>query len=500
MRVEQESLTELKDVLREIDDLRRAGAVLAWDQETNMPPAGVASRARHLSTLSRLSHERLTSEATGELLAAAEQAVEELPYESDDRSLVRVLRRDRDQAVKLPTRLVAELVQASAEARPVWVHARASSDWSAFAPALDRNVRLQREAADALGWERKRYDALVNRNEPGLLTADLESLFDELKAAIIPLLRDAAGGGDGDESLLEADIAPERQVGFALDICSRLGFDVERGRQDLSAHPFCTSFGPGDVRITTRTSDGFGHTLYSSMHETGHALYNQGVDRGLEGTPLCYGATSGFHESQSRLWENLVGRSRAFARWVTPELRRAFPEHFAGLEPDTWYAAVNAVRPGLIRVNADEVTYNLHIVLRFEIENLLLDGDLEAAGVPEAWNERMREYLGIEPPDVANGPLQDIHWSGFSFGGFPSYTLGNVIGAQLMEVVRRDLPDLDGQIERGEFAPLLGWLQGHVYRHGRKFTPAELLQRITGEGLSARAWIAYIREKFAATG
>lgn len=496
MRVELEPLTELKEVLREIDDLRRAGGVLAWDQETNMPPAGVRSRARHLSTLSRLAHERMTSEATGELLAEAERAVEDQPYDSDDRSLVRVARRDRDQAVMLPTRLVAELVHAGAEARPVWVQARKENDWAAFAPALDRNVRLQREAADALGWKRKRYDALVNRNEPGLLAADLEDLFEELRGAIVPLLGEIGSPGERDALLLK-DIPADRQVGFSLEICERLGFDTRRGRQDISAHPFCTSFSPDDVRMTTRTSDGFGHTLYSSMHETGHALYNQGLAPALEGTLLCYGATSGFHESQSRLWENLVGRSRAFAEWITPELRRAFPEHYSDLEPDAWYGAVNAVRPGLIRVNADEVTYNLHIMLRFEIENLLLDGDLEAAGVPEVWNERMREYLGIEPPQVADGPLQDIHWSGFSFGGFPSYTLGNVIGAQLMEVIRRDLPDLDGQISRGEFAPLLGWLQDRVYRHGRKFTPGELLERITGQGLSARAWIAYVREKFA---
>jgi carboxypeptidase Taq len=495
VRVELEPLTELKDVLREIEDLRRAGAVLAWDQETNMPSAGVAARARQLSTLSRLAHERLTAPATGDLLDAAERSVGDLPYESDDRSLVRVVRRERDQAVKLPARLVAELVQASAEARPVWVKARAENDWSAFAPALERNVRLQREAADALGWERKRYDAFVHRNEPGLTTTDLESLFDELKAAIVPLLHEIGDSGERDALLLK-DIPAERQVSFSLEICERLGFDTRRGRQDLSAHPFCTSFSPDDVRMTTRTSDGFGHTLYSSMHETGHALYNQGLAPELQGTPLCYGATSGFHESQSRLWENLVGRSRAFAEWVTPELRVAFPEHYGDLQPEAWYAAVNAVRPGLIRVNADEVTYNLHIVVRFEIENELLDGDLDVADVPEAWNRRMRGYLGIEPPSVGDGPLQDIHWSGFSFGGFPSYTLGNVIGAQLMQVIRRDLPDLDGQVARGEFAPLLGWLQDRVYRHGRKFTPGELLERITGEGLSARAWIDYVREKF----
>lgn len=496
MRVETEALTELKAVLREIDDLRRAAAVLAWDQETNMPPGGITARARHLSTLARLAHERLTAEATGELLDEAERATADLPFDSDDRSLVRVAKRDRDLAVKLPSSLVAELVQASSSARPVWVKARADDDWSTFAPAFERIVGLQRQAADALGWEDRRYDALLNRSEPGLKTADLERLFADLKEAVVPLLYELAQRPSDDSPLLTG-IEPERQTSFAYDVCKGLGFEAERGRQDLSAHPFCTSFSPGDVRFTTRTTDGFGHTVYSSIHETGHGLYNQGIAEALDGTPLGYGSTSGFHESQSRLWENLVGRSRAFAEWLTPRLRREFPEHFAQLQPETWYQAVNSVKPGLIRVNADEVSYNLHILLRFELENLILDGDLDIEAVPEAWNARMREYLGIEPPTVAEGPLQDIHWSGFSFGGFPSYTLGNVIGAQLLEVIRRDLPDLDGQIAQGEFAPLLEWLRDRVYRHGRKFTPKELLERITGEGLSARAWIAYIQGKFA---
>jgi carboxypeptidase Taq len=490
-------LGELRELLAKITDLHHATGVLAWDQETYMPAGGLQARARQLSTLSRLAHELFTAESTGELLARAESATAGEPAESDDRSLVRVTRRDFDEATRLPADLVAELAEASASSRPIWLKARAENDWPAFAPALENNVRLHREVADALGWETRRYDALVHSNEPDLKAADLDRLFAQLREAVVPLVAQAADQG-ASEDLLHAPIAPERQLHFAFETCVELGFDRARGRQDLSAHPFCTMFSVGDVRITTRTTQGFGHTLYSSIHETGHGLYNQGIDPALDGTPLAYGATSGFHESQSRLWENLVARSRPFAEWIVPRLRREFPDVYGRLEPEQWYRAVNVVRPSLIRVDADEVTYNLHILLRFELENLMLDGDLAAADVPEAWNGRVREYLGIQPPDVARGPLQDIHWSGFSFGGFPSYTLGNVIGAQLMEVVRRELPDLDAQIARGEFAPLLEWLRQNVYRHGRKFTPVELLEKVVGEGLNARAWIDYVKAKFSA--
>ncbi len=498
METKTKAVTDLRELVTRITDLHHALGVLAWDQETYMPAGGLSARARQLATLSRLAHEMFIAESTGDLISRAEEETAGEPFETDDRSLARVTRRDYDEATRLPAALVAELAEASAKARPIWIKARAENDWPAFAPALENNVRLHREVADALGWESRRYDALVRSSEPGLTTADLDRLFAELKEAVVPLAAKVSDRGASDE-LLHRPIAPERQLQFAFDTCVELGFDRGRGRQDLSAHPFCTMFSVDDVRITTRTTHGFGHTLYSSIHETGHGLYNQGVDTSLDGTPLGYGATSGFHESQSRLWENLVARSRPFAEWIAPRLRRAFPDEYRDLDPETWYRVVNLVRPSLIRVDADEVTYNLHILLRFELENLLLDGDLAPADVPEAWNARMREYIGVEPPDVARGPLQDIHWSGFSFGGFPSYTLGNVIGAQLMEVIRRELPDLDDQIARGEFAPLLAWLREHVYRHGRKFTPGELLEKVVGERLSARAWIDYVRAKFTAS-
>ncbi|HEX6487449.1 MAG TPA: carboxypeptidase M32 [Candidatus Dormibacteraeota bacterium] len=497
METKTDALTELRERLRTVADLDRAAAVLGWDQEVNMPPGGLRARASQLSTLARLAHEHFTAPELGEVLASAEAATAQLPYESDERSLVRVTRRDYEQATRLPVALVAELAEVSTSARPVWLKARAENDWASFAPVFANNVRLHREVADALGWKERRYDALINSTEPGLTTAALEGLFEELKAVAVPLVAEVADR-DASDHVLFADVPPERQVSFAYETCIALGFDPQRGRQDLSAHPFCSIFSVGDVRLTTRTTTGFANTLYSSIHEIGHGLYDQGVDPALDGTRLDDGATAGFHESQSRLWENLVGRSRAFAEWLVPRLRRDLPAQYADVDADSWYKALNLVRPTFIRVDADELTYNLHILLRFELENLLIDGDLAAADVPEAWNARMREYLGVEPPTDTDGALQDIHWSGLGFGSFPSYTLGNVIGAQLMEVIRRQLPDLDDQIARGEFEPLLDWLRTNVYRHGRKLTPSELLVRITGEDLNARAWIDYARRKFSA--
>jgi carboxypeptidase Taq len=288
-----------------------------------------------------------------------------------------------------------------------------------------------------------------------------------------------------------------RQIEFSAAVIAALGYDFGRGRQDISAHPFCVSFGPGDVRLTTRTGPTMRHScLFSSIHEAGHGMYNQGVPRALDRTPLWAGASSGVHESQSRLWENLVGRGRPFWEWCYPRLVAAFPESLSGVDVETFWRACNSVRPSYIRVDADEVTYNLHIMLRFEVENDLLEGRLAVADVPEAWNARVREYLGLDPPEARDGPLQDIHWTS-SLGGFAGYALGNLIGAQLMATARRDLPDLDGRFAAGDFGPMLGWLRDNVHCFGRKLTPDELVERATGQPISTGPWIAYVREKFA---
>ncbi len=487
-----DSIERLKTILAEVTDLSRAAAVLEWDQETYMPPGGVVPRADQLSTLQRLAHARFTAEDVGRLLGELKEETASQPFDSYEASLVRVTRRDFDQESKLPSELVSEVARASSAARPVWEQARRESNFKIFAPALEKNVELNRRIADALGYTDRPYDALVDRTEPGMTTDQLESIFAELKRAIVPLVADIAGHADAvDDRVLYRGFEPAAQVKYALELVTKLGYDTQRGRQDLSTHPFSTAFGPGDARITTRVSrDFFNECLFGSIHEAGHAMYSQGIGDDIDRTPLWGGASPGVHESQSRLWENLVGRSRPFWKHFFPSLR--------GVDDDAFFRAVNKSYPSLIRVEADEVTYNMHILLRFELENELLEGRLKVRDLPEAWNDRVKSYLGIAVPNDREGVLQDIHWSYVSFGIFPGYTLGNLIGAQLMEKVRADIPDLDSQFESGQFLPLLAWLRKNVHRHGRKFTPNELLERATGRSLTAAPWIAYVRQKFGA--
>jgi carboxypeptidase Taq len=491
------AVARLRDTLGEVTDLWRAAAVLRWDQETCMPPGGVEDRANQTATLSRLAHERFTSPEMARLLEEAEAEVAGLPPDDDDASLARVTRRDLDLQTRVPADLVADMARAAAEAQPVWHQAKDAGDWSLFVPAMERTVELHGRLTEALGYGERPYDALIEASEPGLTTSRVEGLFAEIRTAIAPLVAGiSAHAGRVDAAVLDRPFDERRQLAFALDTITHLGYDLERGRQDVSAHPFCTSFGPGDVRLTTRTGPTLGDScLYSSIHEAGHAMYNQGVPRSLDRTPLWGGASSGVHESQSRLWENVVGRSRAFADWLVPRLRAACPESLGDLEPEPFWRAINQVRPSYIRVDADEVTYNLHILLRFQLENDLLEGRLRVADVPDAWAAQLHELLGLERPNDRDGALQDIHWTD-SMGEFVGYTLGNVIGAQLMQAARRELPDLEAGYAVGEFEPLLWWMRDRVHRHGRKLTPDELVERATGGPISAGPWIAYVREKF----
>jgi len=495
-----ERLKQLRAILAEVTDLTRAALLLEWDKETYMPPGGVQSRAEQLSTLLRLSHVRFTSDEVGRLLDQLEGDVAGEPFDSDEASLVRVTRRDYEDARKLPPDLVAETAHASSVARPFWEKARRDANFSLFAPYLEKNIELNRRIADALGYDERPYDALLNRSEPGLKTEQLESIFAEVKRAVVPLVADIARHADAvDDTVLYRGFDPDLQVSYALDVVKRLGYDLERGRQDMSTHPFSIAFGPGDSRITTRVSrDFFNECLFGSIHEAGHAMYSQGIGQNLDRTPLWDGASPGVHESQSRLWENLVGRTLPFWRHFYPSLQAVFPEPLRGVDAEGFYRAVNRAQPSFIRVEADEVTYNLHVLLRFELENEMLEGTLKAKDLPEAWNARFKSYLGLNVPNDREGALQDIHWSYVSFGIFPGYTIGNLIGAQLMEKTRKDIPDLDAQSERGHFAPLLAWLRQNVHRHGRKFTPNELMERATGKPLSAGPWIAYVQKKFGA--
>ena len=493
-------LHRLRQVLAEVTDLTRAARVLEWDQETYMPPGGVPGRAEQLSTLLKLSHVRLTSDEVGRLLDDLEDELADAPFDSDEASIVRVTRRDYDQERKLPSELVAEAAHAGSVARSVWEKARHDDDFSLFAPYLEKNVELNRRIADALGYKERPYDALLDRSEPGMTTRQLALIFAELKQAIVPLVSDIARHADAvDDSVLYRGFDPDLQLSYALNVVRRLGYDLERGRQDLSTHPFSTGIDPGDVRITTRVSrDFFNECLFGSIHESGHGMYSQGMGAGIDRTPLWEGASPGVHESQSRLWENVVGRSLPFWRHFFPSLQAVFPEPLRGVDHEAFYRAVNKAHPSFIRVEADEVTYNMHVLLRFELETELLEGTLKVKDVPEAWSARFKSYLGLDVPNDREGALQDIHWSSVSFGIFPGYTIGNLVSAQLMEKIRADIPDLDAQIETGQFASLLSWLRKHVHIHGRKFTPDELLERATGKPLTAAPWIAYVQKKFGA--
>jgi carboxypeptidase Taq len=492
------TLENLKTRLADVHNLQKAAAVLDWDQQTCMPPGGVRARAEQQATLSKLTHQLFTAAETGALLRRAEQEHAGLPPESDDAAFLRMARRDYDLAVRLPEELVTELARVTALAQNEWDRARRADDYAAFAPWLERILDLTRRKAEALGYEDRRYDALLDLFEPGMTSRQVDAVFAELKRETVPLVRAVAERGDAvDTAILHREYDEERQREFAESVLRDCGFDFARGRQDRSAHPFCTSFSRDDVRITTRYDRRFfPQAFFGSLHEMGHALYEQGIAAELEGTLLADGASLALHESQSRLWENLVGRSRPFWRRYLPRLREHFPAQTADVTEEDFYRAINRVQPSLIRVEADEVTYNLHIIIRYEIENDLLEGRLSVADAPEAWNAKYEELLGLRPPSDRDGILQDVHWSIGIMGYFPTYTLGNVLSIQLWERAAEEEPSIPEGIERGEFAPLLAWSREKVHRHGRKYLPAELVRRATGEPLTTAPYLAYLKRKF----
>jgi carboxypeptidase Taq len=491
----------LRAHLAPIDDLESAAAVLAWDQETFMPDGGAEARAHQLSTLQSTAHERFVSDKTGTLLDRAADATEDADPESlrDDASLVRVTRRDYERARRVPSSLVAELSEATSRAKQAWKKARAEDDFTIFAPHLETLVDLSVEKAEAIGYEDTPYDALLQEFEPDLTTAEVADTFTTLRGDLVPLVDAIADSPQLEDDVLHRSYPQPKQRAFGEQVLADLGYDFDRGRQDVSAHPFTTSFSVGDVRITTRYEEDYlPSALFSMIHEGGHALYEQGIDPALDRTPLGDGASLGVHESQARLWENHVGRSRPFWRHYFPKLQDAFPDAVGDASLDAFYRAVNRVEPSLIRVEADEVTYNLHVMLRFELERGLIDGTVAVDELPARWNAAMDDYLGVVPDTDADGVLQDVHWSMGSFGYFPTYTLGTLTAAQLMDTAREEIPDLDARLAEGTFDPLLDWLRAHVHRHGRKCTAPQLLERVTGRALSATPWLQYARDKFGA--
>ncbi|MEA2391839.1 MAG: carboxypeptidase Taq [Solirubrobacteraceae bacterium] len=493
------TLDELREQLAEVRDLETITMTLLWDQQTMMPPGGGETRADQLATLERLRHDRGTCPELGALLDKAEPEVADLPADSDDASLVRVARRDFEKAVRVPSDLKGELARAASLGQEAWTRARARSDFPAFLPHLERILELKhRYVACFEDGIQVPYDALLDDYEPDARTQEVAAVFAELKAGLVPLIAQIGERQDAvDSAPLRGSFDPDAQRALARRVLGALGFDDKSWRLDEAAHPFSARCGVDDNRITTRVDrDYVAMSLYASLHECGHSLYEAGVAPELARTPLGSGVSLGVHESQSRLWENLVGRSRPFCGWLLPQLREAFPGQFDDVDADALFRALNEVKPSFIRVEADEATYSLHVILRFELEQELIDGGLAPRDLPEAWNARVHDYLGLEVTDDAYGVLQDVHWSAGLVGYFPTYALGNVIGAQIWERVHTDLPDVDERIGRGELDGIREWLVEHLYRHGRKFTPRETVERVTGAPLDVQPYLGYLRGKF----
>lgn len=494
----QSDLNELKTRLAEVNDLESAASVLSWDQSTYMPAGGTPARGRQLATLGRLAHDKFVDPAIGALLERLEPLAAALPYDSDDAALVRVVRQDYDREVKVPSEFVAELYGHQAAAYDAWTRARPSDDFRAVLPYLERTLDLSRRYADYFPGYEHIADPLIDSSDRGMTTATLRVLFADLRRELVPLVREIAARPPADDSCLRQRFGESRQLAFGAGVIRAMGFDFDRGRQDKSPHPFTTEFSIGDVRITTRCrEDDLSEALFSTIHEAGHALYEMGVDPALEGLPLASGVSSGVHESQSRLWENIVGRSRPFWQHFYPRLQKAFPRQLGAVPLDAFYHAINAVRPSLIRTDADEVTYNLHVIIRFDLEVEMLEGRLKVKDLPEAWRARYNSDLGVSSPGDRDGVLQDVHWYGGMIGGsFQGYTLGNILGAQFFAAAQSAHAEIPDQIAAGRFGALHGWLVDNVYRHGRKYAPAELVERATGGPMSIRPYASYLRAKY----
>jgi len=491
----ERTLAELKQRLAEIADLAKAGGVLGWDQRVMMPPLGTESRADVLGTLGRIIHEAFVDDEIGRLLDKLDGQIDSLPYDSDEASLVRVTRRDWEKARRVPTELEVEMTREAARGHHAWVEARRTADFAAFLPYLRTNVELKRRYADCFEWSDSPYTALLDDYEPGMTTTEVRAVFDVLRPALTELV---AAAPEVDASFLEGSFPTERQRELAEQMIATLGFEDGSWRLDPTAHPFCTSFSNRDVRLTTRYRDDNLESVWSCLHEAGHGLYAHGIASSLLRTPLANAPSLGLNESQSRTWENLVGRSRPFwQHWYEP-LQQTFPEAFSGVELDEFLRAINRAEPGLIRVDADETTYSLHIILRFELEQQLVDGTVELEDLPEVWNAKMKEFLDVDVADDGVGVLQDVHWSSGGIGYFPTYALGNVLSLQIWAKVREALPDLDGQLAAGDPLELSAWLRDNLYSLGRKLTPRETLERVTGSAdIDPGPYLAYLREKVA---
>jgi carboxypeptidase Taq len=486
---------ELLRRLGELQDVEKTGQVLGWDEETKMPALGADARAEQRATIARIAHELQTAPELGDLLEELRPYEESQPFESFEASLIRVARNDFEKAVRVPADLRADLSRLASRGYRAWLRARDEKDYAVLLPYLEQGLELRRQYVECFAPYDDPYDPLLDIYEPGMKTNEVEPIFDRLKEGLVPMIKTFADdGGVVDDSCLLGHFPRDAQRRFSLAMLEQWGMERDSWRLDYTVHPFMTCFSPSDIRLTTNFHEDSLHGVLSCLHEFGHGVYERNVDPRYARTPLAEGVSSAFHESASRMWENLVGRSISTWRFFYPKLQAELPS-FAAVPLDTFHRALNKVEPTKRRVDSDEVTYCLHIILRFELERAMLSGDLDLRDLPEAFDAKMRDYLGLQPPDIVAGALQDAHWSDLTFGYFPTYALGNVVSVQLWEKAEAAVGPLDEQFERGEFAPLREWLTENVYRWGRVFTPQELLQRATGSAMDPEPYLRYLERK-----
>lgn len=490
-----EKLNQLKEILGEVSDLHHASSVLEWDQNVSMPPGGSEARGQQLGTLGKIAHEKSTSDEVGKLLEDLKQ--EYTDPQSDEGALIRVSAREFDKAMRVPAKFVAKQAIVTTQAFEAWVEAKGKSDFSIFRPHLEKVVELVHEYISFFPPADHPYDTLLDDFEPGMKTAEVQTIFDNLRPKQVDLIKAIKSTKQVKDDFLHKKYDEKKVWGFGETIITKFGYDWNRGRQDKAPHPFQTTFSVNDTRITNRYETGNPlATLFSAMHEAGHAMYEQGSNPAYERTPLAGGTSLAIHESQSRMWENMVGRSLPFWEHFFPALKKTFPSQLEGVSAKSFYKAINKVESSLIRVNADEATYNLHVMLRLELEIGMVENKFAVKDLPEIWNAKMKDYLGIVPPNDAQGVLQDVHWSSGLMGYFSTYALGNLVSAQLWEKINQNIKDLDEQIRKGKFDSLLGWLREKIHVHGHKYDPQDLVQKITGSRIDSAAYVRYLTAKY----
>jgi len=492
-----EKLERLKELLGEVSDIKHVVDILDWDQQVNVPPKGHEARGQQMGTLDKLAHEKETTDEVGKLIDDLKKEFAGADPSSDEAAMIHIASRNYDKATRVPAEFVAEQTIVSSRAYAAWGEARAKSDFSIFRPHLEKQVELIRKYVSFFPPADHPYDTLLDDYEPGMKTAEVKAIFDRLRPKQVELIKAISSAKQVEDDFLFVEYDEKKMLDFGVNVITKYGYDWSRGRQDKALHPFQSTFSVNDTRITTRYEDDHPtEMVFSTMHEAGHALYEQGVNPAYERTPLESGTSLAVHESQSRMWENLVGRSLPFWEHFFPSFKDTFPDQLGNVDLQSFYKAINKVSPSLIRTNADEATYNLHVMLRLELEIAMVEGAVEVKDLPDLWNTKMEEYLGITPPNDAKGVLQDVHWSSGLIGYFSTYALGNLVSAQLWEKINEDINDLDDQIRKGDFSQLLAWLRENIHQHGRKFEPQTLVERVTGSKITPDPYVRYLTQKY----